>query len=168
MLQRFPRYALAATATVALTLATAALVLTTSPTVRAQTDNGHYTCFPFTVDFFDDCTGEEIVGEGQICIASSGKVDNSGGLHVTFQFRSDFTAVGLTSGQTYTEHDSANETDNFNGNNPEMTSTFSQTYHVNTPGGKNNLALKELFHITVNANGEITAFNPDEFTFVCK
>jgi hypothetical protein len=168
MLRRSSRYALAATAALALTGATAALVLTAAPPARAQSGNGHYAYFPISVTSFDDCTGEVIQGDGQVSMATTTKVDSSGGLHITFQFRSDFTAVGMTSGQKYTEHDSANQTINVNGNNPQFTEFFSQTLHVNTPGGKNNLALKELFHVTVNANGEVTAFNPDEFDFVCK
>jgi hypothetical protein len=159
MQRRFSRFVLAATA---------AFVLLTASPARPQTDNGHYSCFPLTVLFFDDCTGEMISGEGQVCIASSFRMDNSGGGHASFQFRSDFTAVGLTSGRRYTEHDSANDVANISGNNGQYSATFTQIYHVNTPGGGNNLSLKELFHITFNANGEITSFNPDEFTFVCK
>jgi hypothetical protein len=74
----------------------------------------------------------------------------------------------VTTGARYNEHDSANLTVSLSSNQSSATQSFTQSYHVNTEGGKNNLWLKERFHLTVNANGDITAFAPDEITFICK
>ena len=145
-----------------------AAFLTAGTKAPAQNSNSHYTYFPLSIYFFNDCTGEVVMGGGQMRVASNSIVDQSGGVHITFQFRSDFTAVGLTSGQTYTGHDSTNQTVNFSGFNSQNEVTFSQVNHVNTSGGQNNLFIKESYHITVNANGDITAFTPDEFNFFCR
>src|SRR3954451_4041329 len=115
-------------------LAAAAMTLLFAPPARTQTGNGHYASFPLTIDFFDECSGEEIVGQGQVSIASSFKANPSGGFLLTLQFRSDFTAVGLTTGAKYVEHDAANESINVNGNNPQFNDSFVQSYHVNTSG----------------------------------
>lgn len=145
-----------------------ALDTRTLQSVQAQTPNPHYQSFPIIIDFVNDCTGEEIVGSGEVRIATSVKTDAAGGVHIAFQFRSDFTAIGVTSGAKYNEHDSANQTINLGSNQSSSTQSFTQTYRVNTEGGKNNLWLKERIHLTVNANGDITTFTPDEVTFVCK
>ena len=149
-------------------LAAVALVLATTPAARTQTSNGNFTCTPLTGSFTNPCTGEEVViTDGQLCISSDVKVDGSGGLHLTFHFRSDFTGVGLTTGATYSEHDSENEVENLNGNNPQGELTLTQTYHVNTPGPDNNLYIQEVEHITVNAQGQVTAVTAT-FNMGCK
>jgi hypothetical protein len=145
-----------------------ALVLATTPAARTQTSNGHYACTPLTGSFTNPCTGEVIViTEGQICISTDASVDGSGGLHFSFQFRSDFTAVGMTTGATYSEHDSSNFPENVNGNNPQFEFTFTQSYHVNTSGPDNNLYIQETVHVTANALGQITAMTAT-FNTGCK
>jgi hypothetical protein len=140
-------------------LAAVAIALTATPAARAQNDKGHYTCTSVAgITFFNDCAGEEIlITDGQLCISSGLSTDGSGGLHVDAQIRQDFTGVGLTTGQTYTGHLSANVSQQVNGNGPQFTVEIVQNYHLNTSGPQNNLHLKEVFHITVNANGDPTA-----------
>jgi hypothetical protein len=145
-----------------------ALVLATTPAARTQTSNGNFTCTPLTGTFTDPCTGEDvIITSGQICTSLDITSGGSGGFHLNFHFRSYFTAVGLTSGATYKEHDSANETGNLNGNNPQGEYTLTQTYHVNTSGPDNNLFIQEVQQITVNAQGQITAITAT-FKMSCK
>src|SRR5262245_1945856 len=90
------------------TLGAVAIVRATMPRDRTQDQNTNGNCECFSLvggQFFNPCTGEDIlITEGQTCIGTATHSDSSGGLHLDVQFRSDFTAVGLTTGRTYSEH----------------------------------------------------------------
>src|SRR5438876_868764 len=105
------------------TLAAAVVVLATMPADRthAQNSNGNFDCFSLAGgQFYNPCTGEDIlITDGQACIGVDTHSDGSGGFHLDVQFRSDFTAVGLTTGRTYSEHNAAHQSENVNANNPQ-------------------------------------------------
>jgi hypothetical protein len=150
-------------------LVAAATILAAS-TAQAQTNNGNYACSSLTGNvFFNPCTGENVlITDGQVCTSVSLKVDASGGFHFTFQFKSDFVGVGLTTGASYVEHNAAGEVENVSGTSLQFNFDFKQNYHVQTSGPANNLTIKELDHITVDANGNITAMQVIEQIDDCK
>jgi hypothetical protein len=139
-------------------LAAATTILAAS-TCRAQTDNGHYTCHSHSGEvFYNPCTGEDVLfTDGQTCITFSMSVDASGGVHFTGQIKTDFVGVGLTTGQSYVEHNAVSAVENFSGTQQQYEMTFKQNYHVNTSGSDSTLYTKDLEHITVDANGNVTS-----------
>ena len=97
-----------------------------------------------------DCTGEDVELSGEIHLVSQLQSDGSEVGHFNYQ---GVSGVGLTSGTTYR----ASTVDNFRLAAPfpsDITSV--RTLHLISPGPEDNLLVRFLFHITVNANGETT------------
>src|SRR5919112_5060673 len=98
-----------------------------------------------------DCTGEDVELSGTIHLVSQLQPDGSEVGHVNYQ---GVSGVGLTSGTTYR----ASSVDSFRLAAPfpsDITSV--RSLRLISPGPDDDLLVKFLFHITVNANGEITA-----------
>jgi hypothetical protein len=84
--------------------------------------------------------------------------------HVTFRGQ----GVGEPSGLEYNLNEVDNFVDNFDASDfAGETFTSVVNGHVNAQGSAPDLKIHFLFHITINANGELTAF-VDNFVFECK
>jgi hypothetical protein len=93
--------------------------------------------------------------------------DAAGGLHVHSVINDKgTTAVGLTSGTTYHQLGATTETQNSRGFTP-LTITRTNALKLVSEGSAPNLLVQQLFHITFNANGEVTVFN-DVSAIVCQ
>jgi hypothetical protein len=108
----------------------------------------------------NDCTGEQVELSGYIHLVSQLQPDGSVIGHFNYQ---QVTGVGLTSGIIY----HASTVDQLRLAAPFPSSINSvRAFQLIGSGPNDNVLVRALFHITVNANGEITA-SIDELTTHC-
>jgi hypothetical protein len=118
-----------------------------SPPVWAATS----TTIPVEAIRSGDCTGEDVLLSGRIHLVSHLQSDGSVVGHFNYQ---GVSGVGLTSGTTYR----ASTVDNFRLTEPFPTDINSvRSFHLISRGSEDDLLVFALFHITVDANGNITA-----------
>ncbi|MCL6259564.1 hypothetical protein M3O96_10715 [Aquiflexum sp. TKW24L] len=102
---------------------------------------------------FDFC-GELIDLEGEIHVVANFVESKSGNVMSKFHYNLKATGVGQTSGAAYQANETVNQT--INGSKG-----FNETVTISTlligQGKAPNYKYKVTFHITVNANGELTA-----------
>ena len=149
---------LAALAVVAL------MALAAAPTRAANVENFR---FPVVTILINPCTGEPILFAGEFHVTTSITVDRNGGFHFESHGNaSQIRGVGLFSDDTYRGTQANNFVFNSNsGGTFEQTSQF--VFSMIAPGPDNNFFVRILFHITVNANGEVTAI-VDNFEAECR
>ena len=129
-----------------LAIALVCLSLVSSPLWAATS-----TTIPFEAIRSGDCTGEDVELSGTIHLVSQLQSDGSEVGQINYQ---GVSGVGLTSGTTYR----ASSVDHFRLGAPfpsDITSV--RSVRLISPGAEDNLLVRFLFHITVNANGETTA-----------
>ena len=107
-----------------------------------------------------DCTNEVVEISGTLHLLNQVQADGSMIGHFNYQ---NVRAVGLTSGNTY----QTSAVDQFRLSAP-FPSTISsvQSFRLISRGVESNLLVTVLYHITVNANGEVTA-SIDSLTMQC-
>jgi hypothetical protein len=109
------------------------------------------TTIPLDAIVFNNCTGEEVELSGTIHLVSQTQRDGSEVGHFNYQ---NVSGVGLTSGTTYR----ASTVDTFRLKAPFPSDIHSvRSLHLIGQGTEDNLLLKVLFHITVDANGKMRA-----------
>jgi hypothetical protein len=82
--------------------------------------------------------------------------DANGGLHIATHFNNaGVSGIGLTTGDKYQASGGDYFVSNSGGTENEF--TFVNNFLMTAPGSGNNLRIHELVHVTVNANGEVTA-----------
>lgn len=95
-------------------------------------------------------------------------IDDAGGLHLKGQDNPQGVAgVGLTSGATYQGTGVSQFTQDVRPAGFPVTFTAVNNFRIIGQGAVGNLLVHELFHVTVNANGNLTAFVAD-FSLVCQ
>lgn len=112
--------------------------------------------FPFT----DSCSGEDVHIVGDVNFFTTSTVNDnviSGTSHSVFKA----IGTGLTSGRTYHESVEFNRAFQTSLQNGEATLTQEGLINVVAPGPGNNLFSPIFFHMTINANGEVTSLNMD-------
>ena len=98
-----------------------------------------------------DCTGEVVEIRGAIHLVNQTQTDGRVIGHFNYQ---NVSAVGLTSGTIY-RVSSVDQTSLASPFPSDITSV--QSFHLISLGSSSNLLVHVLFHITVNAEGEVTA-----------
>jgi hypothetical protein len=106
--------------------------------------------FASTVDF----CGELVDLEGEIHVVQNSVTSNSGNVMTKLHINLKASGVGQTSGATYQAIETINET--FNGSKG-FNVTLTQSALLIGQGKAPNFKFSVTFHITVNANGELTA-----------
>jgi len=92
-------------------------------------------------------------------------IDNKGGFHSKFHFQPQgISGTGFTTGAKYQGTGVTQGT--FNGK-VGFEQTFVNNFKIIGQGPGNNFLIHENFHLTVNANGEVTA-SVDNFSVKCK
>jgi hypothetical protein len=110
--------------------------------------------------------GEVIQVSGPLHVLIAQTVSNSGNFHLKLHFQPQgISGVGLTTGDKYQATGVTQEEVNFN--QLPITDTFVNNFRMIGQGPGNNLLVHENFHITINANGDLTSFH-DNFSFECK
>lgn len=94
---------------------------------------------------------------GTLHILQHQTVTENGNVHVKVHFQPQgASGVGLVSGDTYHATGVTQEEFNINGPLP-ITDTFINNFRIIGQGPDNNLLVHTTIHITINANGELTA-----------
>lgn len=137
-------------------------------TVFAQQPNPNFTVVtPLDSTAYNECTGEFVHFVGTVYVAFGEVVDGSGGLHLTVQFRGRLDGVGLTSGRKYSINNSSTESFNLNSNNWQFNDTFTQHWKLISQGSADNGYVRQVFHVALNANGELTSFQIIDQELIC-
>jgi len=105
----------------------------------------------------------ELTGELHVLLAFT--ADGAGGFHVKSHFQPQgVSGVSLTTGLHYNATGVTQETFNVKAG---LEDTFVNNFNIIGQGPNNNLLVHENFHITINANGTVTA-SVDNFSVDCK
>jgi len=107
-----------------------------------------------------DCTNEVVEISGTIHMVNQTQADGSVIGHFNYQ---NVRGLGLTSGNIY----QVSAVDDIRVGAPFPSSITSvQSFHLISRGSESNLLVQVLYHITVNANGEMTA-SIDDLNMQC-
>jgi hypothetical protein len=135
-----------------------ALSLMGAPPARAAVQvNETIPVEPFFVfvDCANDGAGEFISLTGPLHTLITFTEDKNGGVHGTTHFQPQgVTGVGEVTGDVY--HAVGLTRDSFNGKKGEEF-TFVNVFYMIGPGPGNNLKVHSTSHVTINANGSVTA-----------
>ena len=114
----------------------------------------------FTTNINNPCTGEVVTltYTGDFSVRG---VINDNRVNFTFHVNIQLDGVGQTSGAKYTGHISQNITANGSLNNGQFILNAVINANLNVSGGQNNVKESESFHVTVNANGDVTVIRGD-------
>ena len=120
----------------------------------------------FTTTINNPCTGElvTLTETGEINLRG---VINDNRVNISEHVSIQLNGVGQTSGATYVGHISKNVTQNISLINGELEFNVVINVNLNTSGGGNNIKETITFHVTVNANGDVT-INRIDVSFVCQ
>jgi hypothetical protein len=127
------------------------------------------TTVPFSDLVFVPCAnggaGEFVQITGDVHELLITTTNNGGGVHVKFHYQPQgLTGVGLVTGDTYRATGvTQGETNVAAGTE----TTFINNFRLIGPGPGNNLLIHETVHLTVNANGDVTATH-DNLSVECK
>ena len=141
-------------------IAVVCALLLVMPALAAMVTNG---TTPVSGTVFNPCNGELVAFSGTDHFTIRITLDNGGGFHAGFHDNIHVTAIG-DQGNTYV----GNQEDNFvlNGKvGQAVTEPF--TFSEISTGSAPNFIVHALFHVTVNANGTVTA-SVDNFTAECR
>lgn len=105
-----------------------------------------------------DGAGEFVSLSGTLHVVTRITIDANGGFHGTAHFNPQgVKGVGLTSGDTYQGNGVTKTTTNIAGAGFPFTETFVNNFRIIGPGPDNNLLVHQTIHLTINANGDVTA-----------
>jgi hypothetical protein len=140
-----------------------ALVLVPSTASAAVVQNVRV---PLDVTFFNPCTGDVIQFTGTIHFLAAETADGNGGFHLHFDDNvSGITGVGVPSGITY--HGVGGDWFEVNARPPfPFVITQTDVFSFISVGSAPNMVITATLHMTVNANGTVTA-QVDRFSFNC-
>jgi hypothetical protein len=112
-----------------------------------------------------DGAGELVALSGSLHLLSHFTEDGAGGFHVMNEANPQgVSGTGLTTGDTY--HGTGVTRSNFNAHGLPFNQTFVNNFRIIGEEPGNNFMVHQNLHITVNANGEMTAF-VDNFRVDC-
>ena len=108
----------------------------------------------------DGGAGEFIEGEGRLHVLIRQTIDSAGGLHLGTHFQPmGLKAIGQTTGDRYNATGVTQTSTNIAGGGLPFTDTYINNFRmVGTGQNAVSYHVHTTFHVTVNANGEVTAF----------
>ena len=120
---------------------------------------------PVDFNLFIPCAGEEVRLTGKLHLLIHVTLDNAGGFHSNLRANPQgITGTGLTTGDKYQSTGASNTQFNTKVGNEE---TFVFIFNFIGQGNGNKLMVHVTHHVTVNANGIVTAI-VDNFRVECK
>ena len=148
----------------AASLLTLAVVLAKPAQAQAQifmdTDQSRFS------QFVIGCTEEAFV-EGTLNTVTHTTTDANGGSHTKLHFNFQGQGEGVSSGDNYVFHSQFDANENFT---DALNTTFTRTFQIKRQGSatpEDDQEFRALFHVTVNAQGEVTA-EVANFEEVCR
>ncbi|PLS02473.1 hypothetical protein [Neobacillus cucumis] len=121
---------------------------------------------PFTTVFLNLCNGEFIQAEGVSHVVLNMTPDGNGGFHLVSHDNFHATGTGDVTGSRYVVNGISKNTQNVKAPFPSTTTTISRLKVIAQKQGVPDFFTDFIVHITVNANGEVTAIKI-EFDFDC-
>jgi hypothetical protein len=113
------------------------------------------------------CNGEDVTVSGELLLISHTTIDAGGGIHSTFTLvPGEVRGVGSVTGIQYKAVGGQRDHFNADADFAPLNETFTSMFNLVSQGGTDNLQIKATFHMTINANGEVTAF-VDRFSAEC-
>lgn len=113
------------------------------------------------------CNGEDVYLSGELLLIFHTTIDDRGGLHSKFTLvPRNVRGVGSQTGIQYKAVGGQRDHFNADADFAPLNETFTSMFNLISQGGSGNLKIKAAFHITVNANGEVTVFF-DRFSATC-
>jgi hypothetical protein len=148
---------------IGMALALLSMRTTTSASVVSNT----ITPIPPNAVLFDSCTGEGVHVTGTIHIVTAVTLDATGGTHTEMHFNvQGVSGVGLSTGIQYRGIHTETYSSNSNGAS-EFTTRID--IHLISAGASSNLTIRDvLVHVTVNADGTVTASIDNVTTGECQ
>ena len=126
--------------------------------------------FPFEEELWNPCADEWVRLQGTLQVVSRSVEDENGGehfsVHVTPQ---NIVGEGLSTGAEYRFSGVVNEVVNWSWpptDRPETVTSIDQHRFI-AKGTSENTVMQEMFHFTINVNGELTGFRY-EFQLKCQ
>jgi hypothetical protein len=117
---------------------------------------------------FDVATCDEVVHiSGVFHVVTTETVSPTGNTATRFHINAKGVGIGATSGATYQWNDAINQTFNIRDGGESGVIAAPQTTELIGQGGVSDIHFLARFHITVNANGELTV-EIDQFDAICK
>jgi len=112
---------------------------------------------PFSLGVFIPCVPEVVVLTGELHILTAQEVDSDGGIHVKTHFQPQgISGVGSVTGDKYQGTGGTQEHFNIH-SSPAIEDTFVNNFRIIGQGSGNNFLVHTTFHVTINAEGVITA-----------
>lgn len=111
----------------------------------------------------DNGNGELIEGTGRLHVLFREEFDSAGGTHYGNHFQPmGLKATGATTGDRYNANGVTQGSTNVGSGGLPLTDTYINNYRmVGTGGNAVSYHVHTTYHITINANGELTAFVDD-------
>jgi len=140
---------------VALATALALMGLALPPNARAEVVLN--VKVPFAIFVAIPCSGDTVLLTGDLHVLSTLETDNNGGTHFKNHSQSHgISGIGVPSGAKYRATGvSQSQTNTHSSLASEF--TFIDTFSIIGQGKGNNLLFHQTIHVTVNANGDVTA-----------
>ena len=104
------------------------------------------------------CNGEEVFLSGELLLMSHTTIDARGGFHSKFTLVPRHVRGVGSAGTLYKAVGGQRDHFNADADFAPLNETFTTMFNLVSQGGSDNLQFKGTFHITVNAQGEVTAF----------
>jgi hypothetical protein len=148
-----------------------AALLPASPALAAATSFTASTTIPIDLTVFVPCAnsgaGELVTLSGNLHDLFHVTFDGSGGLTVkVLDNPQGVSGVGQSTGTVYHGTGQTQQTFHLSGVSDASSSTFVNVFHIVGSGPGNDFFVREVTHVTVNANGTLTAF-VDQFSVTC-
>lgn len=126
------------------------------------------TVIVFSQPVFIPCVPEDVLIQGNLHILVTQTVDGQGGVHYKFHYQPQgVTGIGSATGTVYHATGLTQGHTNVNSGGLPYTDTYVNNFRIIGEGRGNNYLVHNVFHVTVNANGEVSALV--DFTSVdCK
>ena len=113
------------------------------------------------------CNGEDATVAGELLLIFHTTIDAGGGIHSKFTLvPREVRGVSSVTETLYKAVGGQRDQFNADADGAPLTETFTSMFNLVSQGGTDNLQVKVTFHITINANGEVTAF-VDRFSAEC-
>jgi hypothetical protein len=124
------------------------------------------------LDVFVPCanngSGESVTLSGSLHDLFHVTFDGSGGLTLkVLDNPQGISGVGETTGATYHATGQTQQTFHASGVNSSFSSTYVNVFHIVGTGPGNDFFVREVSHVTVNANGTVTGY-VDRFSVTCR
>jgi hypothetical protein len=135
-----------------------ALTLISITTASAAVVSNTIVPIPANTVIFDSCTGEGVHVTGSIHAVTVATVDADGGTHTDFHFNvQGVSGVGLVTGTQYRGIHTETHSSNSDEPTPSEITTRIDIKLI-SEGDSSNLTIRDvLLHVTVNADGTVTA-----------